>query len=215
MPKDIFEYQSIVDRIICPVCNYKVNYRDSYFECSNVECGKTYPVINHIPILINEEDSLFTIEQFMSVNNGTDSKNVQNRIVIENCERQYNYADMLELSKLINRPVVFDTHHHDCYVKMVSQLPDPSSFILDIMKTWTKHGLIPKFHISEQAPDKRVGAHSNFVENIPDYLLEVIKKGHKIDIMIEAKRKEQAVLHLYGKYYDFNFEKNSWEKVMV
>ena len=55
-------------------------------------------------------------------------KNVRKRIVIENCERQYNYQDMLYLSSQINRPVVFDTHHHECYSQLVEKLPDPSSF---------------------------------------------------------------------------------------
>lgn len=128
-------------------------------------------------------------------------ENVKNRIVIENCERQYNYKDMLYLSSIIDRPVIFDTHHHDCYSKVIEQLPNPSSFIKDIIKTWTKHNLIPKIHISEQAPNKRIGAHSDYVENIPPYILNLIKKEKiNIDIMIEAKAKEQAVLYLQEKY---------------
>jgi len=130
-------------------------------------------------------------------------KNVQNRIVIENCERQYNYMDMLKISKQINRPVVFDTHHHTCYTNIVEDLPDPSTFLPEIIKTWTKHGLIPKFHISEQAPNKRIGAHSDFVEFIPQYLLDILKKGQDLDLMIEAKAKELAVLELYCKYYEY------------
>ena len=130
-------------------------------------------------------------------------KNVQNRLVIENCERQYNYADMLHLSKLINRPVVFDTHHHACYHNLIETLPDPSTFLLDIIKTWTRHGIKPKFHISEQAIGKRIGAHSDFVEEIPQYLLDLLASGQELDLMIEAKAKEQAVLYLYSTYYDF------------
>ena len=58
----------------------------------------------------------------------------------------------------------------------------------------------PKFHISEQAIDKKKGAHSDYVETIPNYLLSL----PDIDIMIEAKAKEQAVLYLYGKYTSFD-----------
>ena len=130
-------------------------------------------------------------------------KNVQNRLVIENCERQYNYRDMLKLSRLINRPVVFDTHHHDCYSKAVEQLPDPSEFLDDIIATWTKHDIIPKFHISEQDPDKKLGAHSKYVETIPQYLFDILESGQPLDLMIEAKAKEQSVLYLYDKYYSF------------
>ena len=145
------------------------------------------------------------IQQFFKL-----PKNVQQRLVIENCERQYNWEDMLELSAKIDRPVVFDTHHHNCYSDLVEPQPDPSTFLDKIIKTWTKHGIIPKFHISEQAPDKRVGAHSMYVEEIPDYFWEIIENGQPIDLMIEAKAKEQAVLSLYSEYFDFDDDALEW-----
>jgi UV DNA damage endonuclease len=123
-------------------------------------------------------------------------KKVQNRIVIENCERQYSVFDMLELSKRIRRPVVFDTHHHQCYSNLVQKQPDPETFLSLVLATWTDLGVRPKFHVSEQAPDKRVGAHSDYVSEIPQYLLELTQKGIEFDVMIEAKAKEQAVLKL-------------------
>jgi len=124
---------------------------------------------------------------------------VQKRIVIENCEHSYNYKDMLELSGRINRPVVFDTHHHTCYSENVEELPDPSTFIDDVIETWTKLGIRPKFHVSEQAPGKRIGAHSDYVETVPDYLLDVSERID-IDIMVEAKAKEKAALKLMYEY---------------
>jgi UV DNA damage endonuclease len=124
-------------------------------------------------------------------------ENVQNRIVIENCERQYNYKDMINLSKKIHRPVVFDTHHHNCYSQSIRKLSSPDKFIHKIIKRWEKCGIKPKFHISEQAPDKRLGAHSDYVEIIPDYLLNL---EIPIDIMIEAKCKDLAVAKLQKKY---------------
>lgn len=124
-------------------------------------------------------------------------ENVRNRIVIENCERQYNYNDMLWLSKKIHRPVIFDTHHHVCYSSTVEELPDPSTFIDRIIRRWERVHVKPKFHISEQAPDKKIGAHSDYVETIPDYLLDL---EIPIDIMIEAKCKDLAVKRLVKKY---------------
>jgi len=127
-------------------------------------------------------------------------ENVQSRIVIENCERAYNFQDVLELSRAVNRPVVFDTHHHACYSIIKGEQPCPSTFLLEVLDTWYKLGIKPKFHISEQDHDKRIGAHSKYVEEIPQYLIDLIKQGHQIDLMIEAKCKEKAVLHLYNKY---------------
>lgn len=127
---------------------------------------------------------------------------VKNKIVIENCERQYNWKDVLELSKKVKRPVIFDTHHHNCYSQIVTNQPDPSTFIYNIIDTWKNVNQRPKFHISEQAIGKRIGAHSDFVESIPSYLMNIIDDSNEnIDIMIEAKRKEQAVLQLYQKYF--------------
>ena len=126
---------------------------------------------------------------------------VKNRIVVENCERAYNYKDVLSVCKRIHRPFVFDTHHHACYSKQICALEDPSTFMPDVVKTWTDLGIKPKFHISEQHPEKRVGAHSDYVETIPQYLFDIAKTvPGGIDIMIEAKKKELAVIRLRKKY---------------
>ena len=64
-------------------------------------------------------------------------------------------------------------------------------YIKDILKTWTKRNIKPKFHISEQGSGK-CGHHSDYIENIPNYLLEIPEKFNiHIDIMIEAKKKKK------------------------
>lgn len=42
-------------------------------------------------------------------------ENVRNRLVLENCEKCFSIIDCLRVSKMINIPVVFDTHHFECY----------------------------------------------------------------------------------------------------
>lgn len=118
-------------------------------------------------------------------------ENVQDRLVIENCERAYSVFDMLYISSKISRPVVFDTHHHECYSKLVEEQPCPSQFLGQVLQTWRCKGLRPKFHVSNQDPEKKVGAHSQYVEYIPWYLANL-----DVDIMIEAKCKDLAVLML-------------------
>ena len=76
-----------------------------------------------------------------------------------------------------------------------------SHYIPEILDTWKNRNIKPKFHVSEQCCGKRVGAHSDLIETIPDYLLEIpTKYNTQIDIMIEAKLKEQAIRKLYTKY---------------
>ncbi len=129
-------------------------------------------------------------------------ENVQKRLVIENCERCYNIEDMLHISERTLAPVVFDTHHYNCYLsEKCNTLRPPEYYIPLILKTWQRRGIKPKFHISEQRQGARVGTHSDYVETIPEYILQIPEKyGVDIDVMIEAKMKEQSVFHLYKKY---------------
>ena len=129
-------------------------------------------------------------------------ENVKNRLVLENCEKNFSIQDCLDISDVIHIPVVFDTHHYTCYTKLhpnETQKPE-EMYIEDILNTWTRRNIKPKFHISEQGIGK-IGHHSDFVKTIPNFLLEIPTKYNiNIDIMIEAKAKEQAILELYTKY---------------
>ena len=62
-----------------------------------------------------------------------------------------------------------------------------------------------KFHLSDQRPGARTGmAHADYVEEIPEILFET-SKDTPLDIMIEAKHKENSVFWLMNKYPDFLF----------
>lgn len=129
-------------------------------------------------------------------------ENVKRRLVLENCEKSFNIEDCLEVSCEINIPVVFDTHHYTCYnlLHPDETLEKAEFYIPQILETWKRKNIKPKFHVSEQGTG-RCGHHSDFIEVIPEYLLNIPKQyGVNIDIMIEAKQKEQAIFKLYEKY---------------
>lgn len=129
-------------------------------------------------------------------------ENVQRRLVLENCEKCFSIKDCLDVSNKINIPVVFDTHHFECYKRLHPdvEFEEPGYYIPLILETWQKRNIKPKFHVSEQGSG-RVGHHSDFIETIPNYLFEIpLKYGVFIDIMIEAKMKEKAIFKLYEKY---------------
>jgi len=135
---------------------------------------------------------------------------VQRRLVIENCEKCYNIEDCLEISKRINIPTVLDSHHFDCYKELhpKEEFKPEAYYVPLILKTWEKRGIKPKFHVSEQGHGK-CGLHSDYIEVIPDYMLEIPEKyGVDIDIMIEAKKKELAIQKLYNKYPFMNCKKD-------
>ena len=132
--------------------------------------------------------------------------NVRRRLVLENCEKCFHIQDCLDVSSEISIPVVFDSHHYTCYNMMHPdvKLEEESYYIPLILETWKKRGIKPKFHVSEQGPGK-CGHHSDYIEVLPEYMLEIPQKyGVKIDIMIEAKKKELAVFKLYKKYPEVN-----------
>ena len=127
---------------------------------------------------------------------------IKRRLVLENCEKCYSIEDCLRMSQMTNVPVVLDTHHFECYKLLhpLEKLKDPKEYIPEILKTWQRRGIKPKFHVSEQGSGK-IGHHSDYIDILPDYLLEIPEKYNiKIDIMIEAKMKELSIQKLYEKY---------------
>ena len=137
-------------------------------------------------------------------------ENVKRRLVLENCERCFSIEDCLKVSTQSNIPVVFDTHHFECYkiLHPDKSFKPPAEYISDILDTWKKRSIKPKFHVSEQGAGK-CGHHSDYIEVLPDYLLNIPEKfGINIDIMIEAKKKELSIFKLYQKYPFLNCKKN-------
>lgn len=114
-------------------------------------------------------------------------------IVLENDESYYGVNDVLPFCERNSIPFCLDVFHNSISAEHVPVTP---ALLRRVLATWPR-GMTPKFHLSEQEPKARFGAHSAYVKKFPEYFI----KMHNIDIMIEAKMKEQAVLRLYKKYF--------------
>lgn len=120
--------------------------------------------------------------------------NVRNRLVLENDELCYTAEDLLPLCEELKIPLVFD-YHHD--ILNPSSIP-PRAIIERTNAVFSYRGIRPKQHLSEPRPgavtlaEKR--AHANRCQNLPPDL------PVDMDLMIEAKDKEQAVFQLYLIY---------------
>ena len=130
---------------------------------------------------------------------------VKRRLVIRNCEKSYSIIDCLNISKIINIPVVLDNHHFECYNKYAKHESELNTnqlvnqIIPEVLKTWINRKIKPKFHLSEQG-DGRIGKHSDYINQIPTYYLEIPSKYQiDIDVMIETKKKELAINELHKK----------------
>ncbi len=136
--------------------------------------------------------------------------NVQSRLVIENCERQYSIQDCLYISKEIELrggrlPVVFDSHHYACYKQLHLAKEDEEKksesilAILDkVVQTWKNRR--PVMHISNQGSGK-IGHHSDYITSFPKFFFSLAEKRNvSFDLEVEAKMKEQAIFKLYEKF---------------
>jgi UV DNA damage endonuclease len=115
-------------------------------------------------------------------------------IALECDERHYGVNDLLPICEKYHIPFCLDVFHNAISADRVEVTP---AMLRRVNATWTKLGKRPKYHLSEQDEGMQFGAHAELVKKIPDYLLGL----RKIDIMVEAKLKEQAVLKLYKKYF--------------
>jgi UV DNA damage endonuclease len=116
---------------------------------------------------------------------------VQNKLHLENDDTTYNVEEVLNICKIINRPMVLDFHHDKC-------LPSSNNvkhYIQDIVSTWQDNR--PKMHLSSSKDNAKViKSHHDYI-NIDDFKVayEVIG-GLECDFMIEAKQKDLAIFKL-------------------
>ncbi|KAI0658056.1 UV-endonuclease UvdE-domain-containing protein [Cubamyces menziesii] len=139
-------------------------------------------------------DKQATIERFKEVYRTRLTDEMRARLVLENDEMCYNADDLLPVCEELNIPIVFDYHHNWIYP---SELPIPE-LIERINAIWHRKGIKPKQHLSSPCPgaetvmEKR--KHADRCYELPPELPD------DMDLMIEAKDKEQAVFHLYRIY---------------
>ena len=96
---------------------------------------------------------------------------VQKRIVIENDDTSYSISDVLELCHKLNRPMVLDVHHHNCY----NQGEKLAEYISEIFDTWEELERPPKIHFSSPRSKKHPRSHASYVDSA-----QFLKKSQKV-----------------------------------
>ncbi|KAF2847159.1 UV-endonuclease UvdE [Plenodomus tracheiphilus IPT5] len=123
-------------------------------------------------------------------------QSVKNRLVLENDDVVWCVHELLPLCQELNIPFVLDYHHHNILFDE-TQICEGTKDIMElypaILETWTKKGITPKMHYSEPTPPAITRTtrrkHSPRVMTLPPCPVTM-------DLMIEAKDKEQAVFEL-------------------
>ena len=116
---------------------------------------------------------------------------VKTRLTVENDDKHsmYSVKDLMYIHERIGIPIVFDYHHHKF---CTGDLSEQNALELAI-STWPK-GITPIVHYSEskalheENEKLKPQAHSDYINDLPNLY------GNDVDIMVEAKAKELAIL---------------------
>lgn len=117
--------------------------------------------------------------------------NTKSRLTIENDDKSsaYTVRDLMYIHEHTGIPIVFDYHHHTCHPDGMTH----QEALTIAMSTWPKD-IVPAVHVSEPRDEKNFRAHHDYIVN------EVNTYGFDVDIMIEAKAKELALLEYRNKF---------------
>lgn len=120
------------------------------------------------------------VDNFELLDEGTKS-----RLTIENDDKTsaYTVKDLMFIHEHTGIPIVFDYHHHTCHPDGMSHRDALNLAI----STWSD-GITPIVHVSEPRDEKKFRAHHDYVRSYIDTY------GNDVDIMLEAKEKELALL---------------------
>ncbi len=54
------------DLLCCPACRADLSFAGEKVVCTDPDCGRVYPTVDGVPILINEGNSIFSLETFLA-----------------------------------------------------------------------------------------------------------------------------------------------------
>ena len=174
--------------------------RDLEYHCELLDLLKLPPQQNRDAIMVLHMGGAFgdkaaTIARFKE-NYLPLSQGIKNRLVLENDDVIYSVHDLLPVCEELNIPLVLDFHHHNIIFdadKVREGTFDIMPLFDRIKATWTRKNITQKMHYSEPTP-QAITARQRRKHNPRPATLPPCPPD--MDLMIEAKDKEQAVFEL-------------------
>lgn len=128
---------------------------------------------------------------------------IANRITLENDDKTFTAAETLALCEQVGAPMVLDLHHHA--INNPNQ-DDAAALWPRILRTWERRfagGLPPKIHISSPKSDSDPRGHADHIDPAPllVFLRKIASSAPAVDVMIEAKRKDEALFRLMDELH--------------
>lgn len=151
--------------------------------------GGTDLIIHTGGVYGNKADAM---RRFIKTYN-TLSHDIRQYLRLENDDISYTLSDVISISKCCGIPIVLDIHHYNCNNTENEKLND---LIYDVNKSWILSGIIPKCHISSGIDSYKDRRHADYISPSDFFSFCDITNEITVDLMVEAKSKELAVLNL-------------------
>jgi UV DNA damage endonuclease len=130
------------------------------------------------------------------------SPSLRSHVTLENDDKTFTALETLEICEQVGVPMVLDVHHH--------QVNNNGEAVEElwprIARTWASQvvedgsavPLPPKIHVSSPKSETDPRSHADYVEVAPlfEFLKAVAPLTPRLDIMIEAKMKDEALFRL-------------------
>ncbi|TAQ90560.1 hypothetical protein B7494_g1137 [Chlorociboria aeruginascens] len=140
-------------------------------------------------------DKAATIDRFRQNYSGL-SPSIKQRLVLENDDVSWSVHDLLPICEELNIPLCLDFHHHNIIfdsTQLREGTLDIAALYPRIKATWDRKNIRQKMHYSEPTPGAITGRQRRKHNPRPATLPPC---PNDMDLMIEAKDKEQAVFEL-------------------
>jgi UV DNA damage endonuclease len=132
-------------------------------------------------------------------------EHIKKVMTLENDDKTYNADETLLACEKESIRFVFDYHHHMANLGEISL----AEILSRTVTTWEETNLPPKIHVSSPKSEKAYRSHADFVD--VEFLMPLIGalKELKVDVdfMIEAKKKDMAMLQLIADISKIRFVK--------
>jgi uncharacterized protein YbaR (Trm112 family)/SAM-dependent methyltransferase len=109
-----------VQRLLCcPICRGKLQQTGEQFVCMNVECSTHFPIVDGIPVLINERSSVFSIDEIVA-HRKSSSSNTEKKIK----------AAIRDLIPTISKNFKGESNYGRLSQVLLSQSPSPRVLVI-------------------------------------------------------------------------------------
>lgn len=167
-----------------------LDYHVKVFEAMGLQEYR-YKLVLHVGGLYKDKESsiLRFKENFLKL-----PDRIRKRIILENDDKSFTAADVLEMCKELSIPMVMDIHHHNC-VNNGERLED---LLPEVFATWRGEYFGPKIHFSSPKSPEDFRSHAADIDfgEFTAFLGIANKVGVDFDVMLEAKNKDAALFRL-------------------